>query len=171
MLGCWPDVGGGDAGRRKRRCSSGRETERRVRDLVRQLSDDQWKKRDAAEKELVALGPDVESLLREMARQISEPEASARLKMVIAELASRRWTGPTRVTLRLKDAPPRQVYEELFRQAGAEFTVHPLELLDPNAARRGFDDQPGEPFALAWELPVKTQELVVPVAFEDLPLP
>jgi hypothetical protein len=115
------------------------ETEKRVRELVRQLSDDQWRKRNTAEKELVGLGPDVESLLRELAREVSEPEASARLKVVIAELAGRRWTGPTLVTLRLKDAPPRQVFEELFRQAGAEFSVHPVELLDPIAPPRGFD--------------------------------
>jgi hypothetical protein len=115
------------------------ETEKRVRELVRQLSDDQWKKRNTAEKELIALGPDVEALLRDIARDATEPETSGRLKTVIAELASRRWTGPTLVTLRLKDAPPRQVFEEIFRQAGAEFTLHPLDLLEPNAAPRGFE--------------------------------
>jgi hypothetical protein len=40
-----------------------------------------------------------------------------------------------------------------------------------DAAGAAADDQPGEPFSLVWDLPVKTQELVVPVAFEDLPLP
>src|SRR5687768_9961034 len=89
---------------------------RRVRELVTRLSAEHWKDRDAAERQLVEMGPEIEPLLREIARTTAGPEAASRLKVVLAELEGRRWTGPTLVTLRLKDAPPGRVFEEIFRQ-------------------------------------------------------
>jgi hypothetical protein len=68
--------------------------------------------------------------MQELAAKEDNAEIRQRAAAIARQIAVADVTKPTRVTLKFKDAPVRQVYEELFKQAGAD---------QGDAGRRMFD--------------------------------
>jgi hypothetical protein len=98
--------------------------------LLHTLETGSWHDRKAAEAELTARGEGSEPLVRAMLAQTTKPEARTRLNVVLAFWAEEKLLGPSLITMHVKNAPARSAYVELFRQAGATFTVSPENLFD-----------------------------------------
>lgn len=74
---------------------------RRVAQLVRQLDDDSWSRRENAEQDLLDMGPDILSVLPEKPTGMS-PEAAtrlARVRMQLQLVRAKKTASPSRVTL------------------------------------------------------------------------
>src|SRR5688572_19514275 len=91
-----------------------------VRELLEALSSDDWQARKRAEESLAATGAGAETLLREFVTGTEDDEARTRGESALRRIAENRASGPSFVTLHLKDAAPRDAFAELSRQAHAE---------------------------------------------------
>lgn len=93
--------------------------------LVEQLGDRDFRKRDAAVKRLEALGPAALPALRK-AEKHADPEIRRRVSDLIPTLEVAGLLAPKRVTLNVKKKPMRQVFEEVTKQTGykIEFWVN-----------------------------------------------
>jgi hypothetical protein len=93
--------------------------------LVEQLGDRDFRKRDAAVKRLEALGPAALPALRK-AEKHSDPEIRRRVSDLIPTLEVASLLAPKRVTLNVKKKSMRQVFDEVTKQTGykIEFWVN-----------------------------------------------
>jgi hypothetical protein len=99
--------------------------------LLHRLEAGTWHDRKSAEAELAARGADQEPLVRAMLAQTASPEAQARLTAILDQLNLQVQIGPSLITMRLKNAPAKEVFAELFRQAHAPLGPStPPNLLD-----------------------------------------
>lgn len=118
-------------------------------DLLRDLSSDDWRMRQRAERELVGMGDAAGPLIDELLRTAGGAEARARLEGARARIAENRVAGPSMVTLRLTDASPAELFAELSRQARAELKLYPSNLFEHGRWPRVSIDVKGKPF---WEV-------------------
>jgi hypothetical protein len=118
----------------------------RVESLVAQLGDQQWAVRQAAQDQLVATGPSVVARLRAVASQTRNDEIRQRAEAAIAEINENLLTGPSLITLHLKDASVRDAFAELSRQAGTNLTPMPPELWELKTWPKINVDLEREPF-------------------------
>lgn len=110
----------------------------RVAALIPKLASGNWKDRDAAEAALVALGPDAAPAVNDALGGDVKPEVRSRLQGVLTEYDRLREYGPTLVTLSLKDADAKAVFDALFKAAKAEYSVYPENALQ-NAGKLSVD--------------------------------
>lgn len=112
-----------------------------VRDLIRQLEDDNAEARDRAQKQLGALGEDALPALRDVA---SSPAASGELKLraaaAIREIelgakVARIYREPKKLTLRASDTMLREILDEIARQASVTIDASAVD----GAAKVTFD--------------------------------
>ena len=96
------------------------------------LSGDNWKQRQAAEEELVRMGPAGRPLIHKLLSDpnLRDPEVRSRLETALRRIDDNRTAGPSYLTLHVKDAAPGDVATELARQAGAAIPVRPDDLWD-----------------------------------------
>jgi hypothetical protein len=96
------------------------ETEAVVRRLVRQLDAPQLAERDAAEQELIQLGPDVLDLLPPATSRTSAEvqQRVARVRRTLEQMAAKSAAEPSRVTLRGDPMKLSKCLEEISRQTG-----------------------------------------------------
>lgn len=98
--------------------------------LLDRLASDDWKERRAAEKELVAMGDEGESLIRALLKKATDVEARTRLESALQQIADGRRDGTTFITMHLKDVTAREVLAELTRQARAPIRTYPENLFE-----------------------------------------
>ena len=99
--------------------------------LIVQLDADDWRARDAAAEQLVAIGEPVRPAMADAADHAASPEVRSRAAGVIAKLNQAAAERPTRVTLHMSNANPRDVFAELSKQAGVPMPVWPEQLWTP----------------------------------------
>ena len=102
--------------------------DRVVRDLAAGLADDDSVRRQHAEDGLVAMGEAARGLIQELITRTEDAEVRARLESALARIAADRLTGPSYVTLRLKDATPAAAFTELSRQGFTHLRPFPDDL-------------------------------------------
>jgi hypothetical protein len=103
-------------------------TVEQIRKLVAQLESPDWRRRDRAVPELVKLGDDARPALEELVRTTEVIDARTAAQDALNQIAANRLTGPSYVTLHLKDALPRDAFAELARQSFAELKPYPDNL-------------------------------------------
>jgi hypothetical protein len=91
-------------------------------ELLSRLASDDFKVRDAAQKELAALPVGERPLLGKLADQATDPEVKARLLARAASMDEALALNPLPVSLDLHDATLRQVFQALSKQTG--LTIH-----------------------------------------------
>ena len=106
------------------------DVEAEVRALLPGLATRDSTKRQQAEDELVELGEPAKAVIE---RVLESPEADnvevrTRLESAILRIDADRLTGPSYVTLRLKDAKPADAFSELSKQGSAEVRTFPDDL-------------------------------------------
>jgi hypothetical protein len=114
--------------------------------LVRQLSDDDWKVREKAQQDLGRFGAGAVPRLQAELKGAKDPDLRARLEGAIKQIEENDATGPTFVTLHLKDAAPAEAFDELARQAGAKLATEPPGLLQRDDLPRVTLDAERQPF-------------------------
>jgi hypothetical protein len=88
--------------------------------IVRQLSDDDWRRRQSAQLRLSRLGPEFAPHLRKLAGQTSREDARAGCLEALARIDRLLAMRPAPVTLRSPNITPREALAELAKQAGAD---------------------------------------------------
>jgi hypothetical protein len=116
--------------------------------LVRQLSDDDWKVREKAQQDLGHFGAGAVPRLKAQLSAAKDPELRARIEGALKQIEANDATGPTFVTLHLKDAPAAEAFDQLARQAGATLTTQPPGLLQRGDLPKVTLDVEREPFWL-----------------------
>lgn len=106
-------------------------------DVLRRLASDDWKQRQAAERELVQLGEDALPAIDAMLKgtgPVGSPrldaETRARLEGARRQIAEARAMGTTYVTLHLKDAAPADAVAALAKAARGPLRTYPDNLFD-----------------------------------------
>jgi hypothetical protein len=89
-----------------------------VEEWVRKLSADEWRTREEAQQALVALGDGAVERLRQLLKSAPDPETRARAESTLAQIDENRTSGPSSITLHFDQASPKDVLEEIKRQAG-----------------------------------------------------
>jgi len=97
---------------------------------LHRLASDDWHERQKAVDELVRLGRDAHPLLEELLRDGAAGEVRKNLERAIDQIEYNRLLGPSRITLHVKDAAPREVFAELSRQCFAPLPTAPSGLWD-----------------------------------------
>ena len=120
--------------------------EPQVRELVKQLSSDDWKARENAQSAIVELGPAAKPLLEQLARDVKEDEARTRLEAALRQIDDNDRVSPTLITLRHANAPAEVVARDIARQARVEINAFDLDLF--RGARRVTLDVDKQPFWL-----------------------
>ena len=92
--------------------------------LIQNLSADDWRTRDSAQKALVELGDDAVPALSATTQQSDNAEARSRADSALAEIDEARAIGPSRITLHLHDVSPQEAFAAVAQQARA--TLEPL---------------------------------------------
>jgi hypothetical protein len=117
-----------------------------VNALIAQLGGADWAARDAAQRRLAALDRLAEPALRRvLADGAHDAEVRTRAEAALAQIEENRHSGPTMITLRLRDVEPRVAFEELSRQAGVTLRPQPPSLWSRNLPRVTIEPR-GEPF-------------------------
>jgi hypothetical protein len=117
-------------------------------ELLHHLESGTWHQRKAAENDLINRGAWEVPAVNEMLATTKSPDARARLQALLRRLIHDRALGPSLITMRFKDASPKAVYGELFRQAWAPLLTSPDNLLDDPSLPRITVDVEHKPFWL-----------------------
>ena len=88
-----------------------------VVDLIRQLGDDSFSVRDAAQQKLAAMDPSIEGQLRGAIAAGLPPEARSRAQALADQFRDQRYFGGSRITIHAKDAPLSDVLKSFTAQA------------------------------------------------------
>src|SRR5678816_1248353 len=109
-----------DTARRESPAPPPNESSSRIATLIPQLSSDDWKVRERAQKELVEIGDDAIPALERVLKEKATPELQAQVETLLKQIEQAKALGASRVTLHVKDAPFRDAGKALAKQAGAE---------------------------------------------------
>src|SRR5438067_8048395 len=115
-------------------------------DWLQRLAVAGWHERQKAVDDLVRLGPDAEPLLQDLLRRDPAAEARKNVERAIGQIQYNRLLGPSRITLHLKDAAPREAFAELSRQCFAPLPTSPEGLWDEGQWPKVTLDVDGRPF-------------------------
>ena len=115
-----------DAARHELPAPPPHEPSSRIEALIPQLSSDDWKARERAQKELVEIGDDAVPTLERLLKEKATPELHAQVETLLKQIEHAKAFGASRVTLHVKDAPFRDAGKALAKQAGARFEVEGL---------------------------------------------
>jgi hypothetical protein len=97
----------------------------RIDKLIGTLSHDDWQTRQKAQDELVRLGAFAVPKLKNAAERGADDEIRERAAAALRIIEERRVSGPSSISLQFRNAHPREVFEELARQASTEFRFPP----------------------------------------------
>ena len=95
-----------------------------VRQYLTKLSADDFRARQKAQDQLVAMGDDARPLIEQLLLAAHEDEAHLRLEAALAQIDENRITGASLITMHLEKVAPKAVFDELSRQCFAE--LHPF---------------------------------------------
>src|SRR5688572_15923675 len=121
-------------------------SEPQIRELVKQLSSDDWKAREKAQAAIVELGAAAKPVLEQLARDVKEDEARTRLEAAMRQIEENDRVSPTLITLHHKDASPEVVVRDIARQAKVDINTFDVDIL--RRARRVTLDVDKQPFWL-----------------------
>ncbi len=112
--------------------------------LVAKLGADDYRERERAGADLLALGQQSVPHLKLALSKSTDPEATRRLEVLVERLESASFSEPTRISLKCERKPAKEVFDELARLAGCVFTFENA----PRTALVTFDWR-GTPFLQA----------------------
>jgi hypothetical protein len=118
--------------------------------LVKRLGSDSEEDRDAAQRQLVDLGPAVVPTLRKASAGDADPEVRSRAAGAVAQIADRTLRQASILTLHVKGAPEQDVLDAIGRQANARLqgdgrpAGRPGSVLTIDADRKPFWDVMGD---------------------------
>jgi hypothetical protein len=96
-----------------------------VSELLEQLASDQWAERAKAQEALMKIGPEIRPHLESALERTSDLDVRAALQDVLVQLDRLDQNRPTLVTIKVQEASPESVMEELSRQVGIPIQVWP----------------------------------------------
>ena len=106
-----------------------------VAEVLRRLASDDWKQRQAAERELVKLGEDavlpaIDTMLKGSGPSKLDAETRGRLEAARRQIVEDRAMGGTSVTLHLKDAAPADAVAALAKASRGPLRTYPDNLFE-----------------------------------------
>jgi hypothetical protein len=95
------------------------------------LASDVWQQRQHAVDDLVRMGEEARPLIKELLeRPIADVDVRTRLETARSLIDENRIVGPSYITMHLKDADPKLVFQELSRQCYTDLKPFPENLFD-----------------------------------------
>ena len=113
---------------------STRPSDTAIRKLVASLAAPDWKARERAQNDLIALGVDARPLLEKILTDAADPEIRTRLEAALRAIEKNDRFSPTLITLDVNSVPAQTVLAELTRQSGTEITFWPEHHFQHNPA-------------------------------------
>src|SRR3954464_631927 len=80
-----------------------------IQALVKQLSNDNYQKRQAAQDQLVRFGAGARPFLEQLLKESNDPEARTRAEAALQQMDEDKSAGPSLITIHAKDAPVENV--------------------------------------------------------------
>jgi len=115
--------------------------------FLKRLASDRWQDRQDAEQDLIKMGEDARPFIAELRkREAGDREVRTRLEAALSQIDDNRVLGPSFITLHLKDATARTVFEELSKQCYAKFSSFPDNLLEESGLPKVTIDVDRQPF-------------------------
>ncbi len=99
------------------------DTQAHVSALVNDLTSDDFGRRQSAQRELVAMGADIEPQLRDILKGNLSDEARARLQSAVQQIDENGLVGSSIITMHYTNAPLQDVLDDFAAQAGADLGV------------------------------------------------
>jgi hypothetical protein len=115
-------------------------------DLIDALSSPDPRARRHAAEDLLKLGESARPLLEDLLKETKDLDVITRAQATLAQLAENRMIGPSYITLHFKNAPAREVAQELGRQAFAPLRPFPENLWDDPGIPKVTIDVERQPF-------------------------
>src|SRR5439155_23462422 len=104
----------------------------KIEAAIQGLASDSWKERNKAQETLVSFGEMALPRLRQLAQRAEDEEVRTRAGAAVRSIEENAVTGPTTLTLKFKDAKPKEVFDEIAKQAHCEFAAFPPDLWTQN---------------------------------------
>lgn len=114
--------------------------------LLADLASDTWTVRQRAQESLVQVGPAALPMIGAMLAQATDPEVRNALMSARERINRDRILGPSFITIHLKNASPREVFEQLSRQCFADLKPFPENLWEQQKGPAVTLDIEHEPF-------------------------
>jgi hypothetical protein len=114
----------------------------RVTALVAQLGSPDYRAREKAGRDLLALGDRALPALKAALPTLADPEANRRLQVIVARLDAERLRAPRRVTLKVVNKKPEDVLDEIARQTGYKIDYDARERTVDRRVSLDFADLP-----------------------------
>jgi hypothetical protein len=99
---------------------------------IKALASDSWKERNKAQETLVSFGEMALPRLRHLAQRGEDEEVRTRAGAAARSIEENAVTGASVLTLKFKDAKPKEVFDEIAKQAHCEFATFPPDLWNQN---------------------------------------
>jgi hypothetical protein len=96
-----------------------------VEQLFKQLNADDFKTRETARKQLIERGEEAVPQIKALAEKAQDPETRTSVAAILEAIDAQSVTGPSLITLDMKDAPAKDVIDAIARQAKTELAVWP----------------------------------------------
>lgn len=133
--------------------------------LIARLSADQYRVREQAKSELVALGQAAVPRLRALLNETRDDDLRQLADAALAQIEEDQLIGQSRVTLRFADSPPGPIFDELFRQARAPYRTYARDLWKRRADHKLSIDVTDAPFwqvlkDLSWQTSLEPRHYI-----------
>ena len=96
--------------------------------LVKQLGADDWRQRESAQKQLVAMGQDATPALEQAVKDAPDDETRSRASAALEQIAQNRLIGASVITLHLKDVSPQAIFEAISAQCDTQLEPFTADL-------------------------------------------
>ena len=104
--------------------------------LLKSLSSGDWRLQKKAQDALIKMGEDVRPALQDFVQAATDIDATTRAQAALAQIDENRVSGPSYITLHVKDADPKAVAAEISRQAFCDLKPFPDTLFDDKSLPR-----------------------------------
>jgi hypothetical protein len=110
----------------------------KIEDAIKRLSSDAWKERQAAQDTLVTFGELAIARLQDLAAKAEDEEIRTRAGAALRQIEENASVGGSVITVKVKDANPRAVFDLIGKQARCDFPTYPRNLWQQGGVNRGF---------------------------------
>lgn len=121
----------------------------KLESLIAQLGAESWQTRQKAQEALTQYGPSIRPRIQRLLAESGDEEVRTRAEAILRRLDEGRFSGPSMITLHVKNAPPQDVFAQIAKQSYCELRPSPPDLWEKREWPKISLDVDSRPF---WEV-------------------